>query len=149
MKNIFKIGLISRFVMLFLFMLGLNTSLSTPALAAGDHGEINYLKGSCPGTVTWAGGQSIFAFYEGNDVTLQDATCPGYTLTGYIINDDCAFYYTNQSVTVGTTLKPDNVDDLASNGCNITATAQWKAAAFTVEYCMPFHIPRQILIDAC
>ena len=137
MKNIFKIGLISRFVMLFLFIFGLNTALSTPALA-GDHGEINYLKGSCPGTVTWAGGQSTFAFYEGNDVTLQDATCPGYTLTGYIINDDCAFYYTNQSVTVGTTLKPDNVDDLASNGCNITATAQWKAAAFTVEYCMPF-----------
>lgn len=137
MKNIFKIGLISRFVMLFLFIFGLNTALSTPALA-GDHGEINYLKGSCPGTVTWAGGQSTFAFYEGNDVSLQDATCPGYTLTGYIINDDCAFYYTNQSVTVGTTLKPDNVDDLASNGCNITATAQWKAAAFTVEYCMPF-----------
>ncbi len=36
MKNILKFRFLSRFVMLFLFIFGLNTALSTPALAAED-----------------------------------------------------------------------------------------------------------------
>ena len=128
MKNIFKIGLISRFVMLFLFMLGLNTALSTPALAAGDSYEIDFFcnDGNLAAMLFLGEG------FDCSEITVP-TTCDGKTVLSW----------KDTGHSGGTNILSQDVCDYARYIlADDTFIALWpetyQAPTFTVEYCMPF-----------
>ncbi|MDW2995647.1 MAG: InlB B-repeat-containing protein [Alphaproteobacteria bacterium] len=97
MKNILKFRFLSRFVMLFLFIFGLNTALSTPALAATM--TVNY---TSPTYTDVTPNKTVSLVFNGNKIgcnpsagTCSDGesnifTRPGYHISGWkVTNDGC------------------------------------------------------------
>ena len=128
MKNIFKIGLMSRFVMLFLFIFGLNTALPTPALAGGDSYEIDFFCND--------GNLAAMLFLEEgfdcSEITVP-TTCDGKTVLSW----------KDTGHSGGTNILSQDVCDYARYIlADDTFIALWpetyQAPTFTVEYCMPF-----------